>query len=108
MSPIDVDIKPKRIVMPAPAPEVEDQREGGAVLAKEIIDHQLRHVRTMAKKYDGVVDGETVKSLKDMVSVYEMLAKIEREERRANNLFDRLAGMSDAQLEELERDLEKP
>ena len=106
MKPTAVDIKPKRIVMPAAVDGVETDLAEGAALAKDIVNTQLRAVRDHAKALK-VIDGDEVKVLRDMASVYETLAKIERDERKADALTDRLANMTDAELAAYEKELSK-
>jgi hypothetical protein len=99
VKPVEVQIKPKRVVMPAAAPQVETDLPGGASLAKEIVDIQLRAVKLSAVTQR--FDPEAVKALKDMASVYEMLAKIERDERREDKFGEKLKNMSEAELDAL-------
>lgn len=101
---VEVIAAPKRIKLPASA-EVPSDLPGGAALAKEIVDLQLRAISTSAKSRN--IDAEDVKSLKDMASVYEMLAKIERDERKASAIADKLAAMTEDELDALEKELRK-
>lgn len=107
----DVKIEPKRVVSLPKAAEVTSEVPEGAALAKEIVNTQLRAVRdglrSSTAKRSGLesLDPEAVKALRDMTAVYETLSGIERKERAADSLADRLASMTDAELDDLEREL---
>jgi hypothetical protein len=99
----EVKIEPKRVVDLPRAAAVGSDLPEGAALAKEIVNTQLRAVRDRIKHHS--IDSETVRNLRDMTAVYETLAGIERKERAADSLGDKLANMTDEQLDELDREL---
>lgn len=101
----EVTIERKRVVALPKAAAVDTDLPEGATLAREIVNTQLRAVRDQAKSRGGMVDGDSVKALRDMAAVYELLAGVERKERAADSLGDKLASMSDEELSDLERQL---
>lgn len=82
----------------SPTPEV--QQRSGAALAKDIVDDQLRKIEKAAKSQQ-TLDPEAVRTLKDLVAVYDTLKSTERKDKLESGLLDRLKGKSKAELLEI-------
>lgn len=90
---------PRKQVAREPVP-VSVELKGGAELAKEIVDDQLRKVSQNLQSQK-VLDPEHVRSIKEMTQVLEGLSKIEREQRREDKFNDKLRGLTEEQLDEI-------
>lgn len=78
-----------------PDPDVE--RRSGALLAKDIVDDQLRKLDDNAKS-QGYLDSDHVRTLKDLVAIYDTLNAAERKDTASRGIIDKLKGKSKAEL----------
>lgn len=83
---------------PSPTPEVAQR--SGAALAKDIVDDQLRKIEQQARSQK-TLDPEAVRTLKDLVGVYDTLKSTERKDKLESGLLDKLKGKSKAELLEI-------
>ncbi len=100
MKPIEVQIvkpAPKRIELPADMP-LESALDTGAALAQSIVDITLAKLKT-ALKGQRDLDIEQVNAVRAMMQVFEMYEKIEVARRREDKFGDKIAGMTEEQLD---------
>lgn len=95
----------KRVV--AVEPPVTVELKGGAQLAQLIVDDQLRKVYASLQS-QRVLDPEHVRTIKEITQVFEGLSKIEREQRRSDAINDKLASLSEQQLDDIINGKVKP
>lgn len=80
------------------SPDVEVEQKGGAQLAKEIVDDQLRKIHQSLKSTQEI-DGNHVRTIKDLTQVLGDLCKIDREQRKDDTINDKLRSLTEEQLD---------
>lgn len=95
---IDVRLVNGQVPKPKGAdPIVDVEQRSGAALAKDIVDDQLRKIEQSSRS-QSTLDGEAVRTLKDLVSIYDTLKTSERKDHAAQGVIDKLKGKSKAEL----------
>ncbi len=100
MSEIPVQIAQKRIKLSQPVAEIGTDLPGGSLLAKEIVDLQLRKIREVAKRGDGYTDPDMVRSCRDMMAILADYAKHERDAAKSDRQRTALESLTEDQLDE--------
>lgn len=97
VTPVDLDMTPRRIVMPQ-AKELDDKLLTGLELVKQVYEEALVSMARSQKNHMGALDAEQIKCVKDIAVTLMDIEKNERDRKRSDKFSGKLDGMSEEEL----------